>query len=289
VDAEDLAPSAFVGNAHDDLAVEPAGTPQRLIDCFGAVGRGDHDDVGARFQPVHQRQQLRDEALLRLARHLPALRRDRIDLVDEHDRRRGLGGFLEHLPQLAFRFAIRRAHDLGPVDQEEFGCGFVGDRACEAGLAGSGWPVQQNALGRIDAKPLEQFGIAQGQLDHLAELVDRRAHPADVVISDVGTARFLGLLIFGAKLDLGGLVDMHHALGHGRNHRKTDLLQRIGGRAQHVLDTRRHVVDALLPCGRDDVALAQRPPEEGPLERVGRALQSQILLCGREHDAGRCL
>ena len=65
------------------------------------------------------------------------------------------------------------------------------------------------------------------------------------------------------------LVTVHHALGHGRNHREANFLQRISGRAQHVLDTRRHIVHALLPCGSDDVALTQRPPEEGALERVG--------------------
>ena len=102
MDAEDLAPAALVGHADDDLAVEPAGPAQRLVDRLGAVGRGDHDEIGARLQPVHQRQQLRDEALLGLARHLAALGRDRIDLVDEDDRRRGLGRFLEHLAQPLF-------------------------------------------------------------------------------------------------------------------------------------------------------------------------------------------
>ena len=92
VDAEDLAPPALVGHADHDLAVEAAGPAQRLVDRLGPVGRGDDDEVGARLQPVHQRQQLRDEALLGLARHLAALGRDRIDLVDEHDRGRGLGG-----------------------------------------------------------------------------------------------------------------------------------------------------------------------------------------------------
>ncbi len=103
VDAEDLATAALVRHADDDLAVEPAGTAQRLVDRLGAVGRGDHDDVGARLQPVHQGQQLRDEALLGLARDLAALGRDRIDLVDEHDRRRRLGRLLEHLAQARFR------------------------------------------------------------------------------------------------------------------------------------------------------------------------------------------
>src|SRR5690606_27682277 len=66
VDAQDLAPPALVGNADDDLAVEAAGAAQRLVDRVGAIGGGDDDDVGAGVQPVHQRQQLGDQALLGL-------------------------------------------------------------------------------------------------------------------------------------------------------------------------------------------------------------------------------
>ena len=47
MDAQNFAPSAFVGNADHDLAVEPAGTTQRLVDRLGPIGRGDDDDVGA--------------------------------------------------------------------------------------------------------------------------------------------------------------------------------------------------------------------------------------------------
>ena len=68
VDAEDFAPAILVGHADDDLAVEAAGAAQRLVDRFGPVGRGDDDEVLPRLDPVHQRQQLRDQALLGLAR-----------------------------------------------------------------------------------------------------------------------------------------------------------------------------------------------------------------------------
>jgi len=44
-----------------------------------------------------------------------------------------------------------------------------------------------------------------------------------------------------------------------------------------------------VPRGRDDVALAQRAPEEGALQRLRLALQAQVRLCGREDDARRGL
>jgi hypothetical protein len=244
--------------------------------------------IVARLEPVPQREQLRDEALLGLARDLAALGRDRIDLVDEHDRRRGLGGFVEHLAQPRFGFAIGRAHDLGAVDQMEGSIALVGDRPGKPRLARAGRAVEQHALGRIDAEPLEQFGIAQRQLDHLAKLVDRRGHPADIVIGHVGAARVHRFLILRTQLDLGVLVDMDDALGQRRDHRKADFLQRIGRRAQHLGDLRGHV-GALLDVGRDDVALAEGPAEKGALERFARTLEAQILLRRREDDARRGL
>ena len=138
--------------------------------------------------PVEQGQQLGDQPLLGLAGDLAALGRDRIDLVDEDDRRRGLRRLLEHLAQPPLALAIGRAHDLRAGDVEELGRAFVGDGAREQGLAGAGRAVEQHALGRIDAEALEQLGMAQRQLDHLAQRVDRVAHAAEVVIGDVGAA-----------------------------------------------------------------------------------------------------
>ena len=202
VDPEDFAAAGLVGHADHDLAVEAAGPAERLVDRFGPVGRGDDDDVLPRLQAVEQRQQLRDEALLRLAGHLAALGRDRIDLVDEDDRRRGLGGLLEHLAQPLLALAIGRAHDFGAGDREELRRALVGDGAREQGLAGAGRTMEQHALGRIDAEPLEQLGMAQRKLDHLAQRVDRVAHAAEVVVGDVGAALARPSRIFGKQLDL---------------------------------------------------------------------------------------
>ena len=96
MDAEDLAATGLVGNADDDLAVEAAGAAKRLVDRFGPVGGGDDDGVLPRLDAVEQGQQLGDQALLGLAGDLAALGRDRIDLVDEDDRRRGLRRLLEN-------------------------------------------------------------------------------------------------------------------------------------------------------------------------------------------------
>ena len=174
---------------------------------------------------------------------------------------------------------------------EEIGVAFVGDRARQPRLAGAGRAVEQHAAGRIDAEPLEQFGVAQRQLDHLAQLVDGRAHAAEIVIGDVGAARLLGLGIFGAQLDLGIGVDMDDALGQGRDDDEADFLQREGGRGQHLAQFGRDVAarHLLLAMGGDDVAGGDRLHAEAALQRMGGAVQAQILLRRREDDALRGL
>ncbi len=238
------------------------------------------------MQPVHQGQQLRYQALFGFTRGVRTLGRDRIDLVDEHDRRGSLGGFLKHFAQALFALAIGRTHDFRAIDGEEAGFAFVGHRAGEPRLAGAWRPMQQHPLGRIDPEPGEQFGIAQRQLDHFAQLLDRITHPANVVVVDVAarTAGFLELL---AQFDLGVLVDVDDTLGYGSDHGQADLGQRESRSVEHPRDFGRHVTDLLLPGGGDEIASNQRTAEEVALERLPRSLQSHFALCGSEdHAAG---
>ena len=221
----------------------------------------------------------------------PRLGAIEFDLVDEDDRRRRLGGFLEQFAQLLLALAIGRAHDLGAGDVEEFRLAFVGDGARQAGLAGPGRAVEQHALGRIDAEALEQLGMAQRQLDHLAQRVDGVLHAAEVVIGDVGAALALGLLaIFGQQFDHRIVVDVDDPARRRRHHRQAHFLQREGGGVEQLADMLGHVgIDALVAGGGDGVALGERAALEAALERLGRALQADIVRGGGEHDPRRGL
>ena len=189
----------------------------------------------------------------------PRLGAIEVDLVDEDDRRRRLGRLLEHLAQPLLGLAIGRAHDLRPGDVEELGVALIGDGARQPGLAGAGRTVEQHALGRVDAEALEQLGMAQRQLDHLAQRVDRVVHPAEVVIGDVGAPLAVLLLgKFGQQFDLGVGVDVDDALGRGRDDGQPHFLQREGGGVEQLPDMLGHVgVDPLVAGGRDRVALGQ--------------------------------
>ena len=78
VDGEDLAPRLRIRHADLNLAIEPSGPPQRRVDRVGEVGRADDDHLPPRLESVHQRQQLRHDALLDLALQMLAPR-DRVD------------------------------------------------------------------------------------------------------------------------------------------------------------------------------------------------------------------
>src|SRR3546814_13343161 len=60
------------------------------------------------------------------------------------------------------------------------------DRLGEQRLAGAGRAIEQEALGRADAKPAERIGVFQRQLDAFLEALLRLIEPADILPADLG-------------------------------------------------------------------------------------------------------
>ncbi len=172
---------------------------------------------------------------------------------------------------------------------EEAGLGLVGHRAGEPRLAGARRAMQQDALRWVDAEALEQFGMAQGQLHHLADLVDGIAEAADIVIGDVGPPAVLRLLEERPQLDLGALRDEDDAARLRRYHDQADLLQPIGRPFEigtQLWRDARVGRRARLGRGRDDIARDEGPAQQSAAQGLARALQANILLGRRHHDAG---
>ena len=92
VDAQDLEPAVGARGVDGDLAVEPARAAQGRVDQVRHVGGADDGDLPARDQAVHQRQELGHHPLLDVADDVGPLRGDRVDLVQEDDRRRLCAG-----------------------------------------------------------------------------------------------------------------------------------------------------------------------------------------------------
>ena len=59
----------------------------------------------------------------------------------------------------------------GPLTLEKCGAALAGDGAGDHGLAGTGRAVEQDALGRLDAEPVEELGVLEWQLDQLAHVL----------------------------------------------------------------------------------------------------------------------
>src|SRR6201999_829537 len=71
---------------------------------------------------------------------------DRIELVDEDDRRGGLFGLFEEIADARGADADDRLDELRGRDVEVGGVRLAGDGAREQRLAGPRWPVEQHAV-----------------------------------------------------------------------------------------------------------------------------------------------
>ena len=179
---ENLQPRLRIGDANLDFAIEAPRPPQRRIEHLRDIRGAHHDHLAARHESVHQAQQLRDHPLFDVARHFRALRRDRVDFVDEQNRRRAPCRFLEHLSELRLALPVELPHDLGAVQVDEVDAALGRDRAGQQRLAGSGRAVEQHALRRENPQLLEEPRVLERQLHDFAHARDLALETANVLV-----------------------------------------------------------------------------------------------------------
>ena len=95
----------------------------------------------------------------------------------------------EDTAQVRLALAVELVDDLRAADAEEVRAALAGDGAGDQRLAGAGRAVEQDALGRLDAEPVEEFGVLEWQLDQLAHVLQLASEAADVLIGDLAAAR----------------------------------------------------------------------------------------------------
>ena len=182
VDVEDRAAALDVRQVERDLAVEAARAQQRRVEDVGAVGRGDHDDVRVRVEPVHLDEDLVQRLLalvVRAAEAGAALAADRVDLVDEDDGGRVALGLVEEVADAAGADADEHLDELGAGDGEEGHARLAGDGAREHRLTGTGRADEQHAVRDARAEGGELLRVLQ-ELDDLGELLLRLFLAGDV-------------------------------------------------------------------------------------------------------------
>ena len=189
VDLEDLQPPVAVGDPDLDLAVEAPRPAQGRVEGVRPVRRADDHDLPAGLQSVHERKELRDHPSLDLAGDLVPLRCDAVQFVDEDDARGVFLGLLEDVSEVLLALSVEFGHDLGARDRMEVRVRLRGDGLREQGLPGPRRAMEEDALRRLDAEPLEQLRMAQREFDHLADLPDLGAEPADVLVVDLRDLR----------------------------------------------------------------------------------------------------
>ena len=149
-------------------------TQERGVEDVGSVRGGNEDDTGARVEAVHFHEQLVERLLplvVAAAEAGAAVTADGIDLVDEHDGRRGLLGLVEEIAHAAGTDTDEHLDEVGTRDREEGHARLTGNGPREQRLAGAGRAVEQHALRDLGSHRLEAGRVLEELLD-LLQLLD---------------------------------------------------------------------------------------------------------------------
>ena len=196
VDLQDLDAAVLVGRVDGEAAVEAAGAQQRGVEHLGAVRRREHDDALRAREAVHLGEDLVERLLALVvaaeAAAAAAGAADRVELVDEDDRRRRLLGLVEEVAHARGADADDHLDELRGAQREERHVGLAGDGAREQRLAGARLAGQQHALGERRPELAVAVGVLE-EVDDLLELVLDLVDAGDVLEAHAGGGRVVAL------------------------------------------------------------------------------------------------
>ena len=179
VDLQDLDAALVVGRVDDDLPVEPSGSQQRRVEDVRPVGGGQHHHALVAGKAVHLGEDLIERlfALVVTSERPRAAARaaDRVDFVDEDDRRRDLSRLRKELADATGPDADDHLDELRRARAEERNLRLARRGPCEQGLARPRSPGQQHALRRAGSETAILFRVLQ----EVDDLVDLRLHLLD--------------------------------------------------------------------------------------------------------------
>src|SRR5262249_11763201 len=94
-------------------------------------------------------------------------------------------GLVENVPNVALRLTKPHAEQFGPLDRDEIGSAFVGDRLGKESFTGTWGTVEEHTARRRHAKLEELLRVLDGVLDGFDELTLDTFQATDVVPLDV--------------------------------------------------------------------------------------------------------
>ncbi len=184
MDLHDLEACSGVGERDRDDPVEPAGAQKGRIQHIDPVGRRHDPDVAAVPEPVHLGEKLHQRPLDLgapggpvVGAHTP----DRIDLVDEDDRRSALPGEDEEFTHELRALSDVLVDEFAPGHPDEPCPGLAGDRLCNQGLSRAGRPVEEDAFRGLHTYALVDLGFRERILDGFPDLLDLFFQTADLL------------------------------------------------------------------------------------------------------------
>ena len=170
VHLENLLAVVELWQVHIDLAVEAAGTQQRLVEDVDAVGGSQDYDSAVGAKAVHLGEQLVEGALtLVVAAHAGVLATGTshgVDLVDEDDAWSLVLGLLEQVANARGSHAHKHLHEVATRQREEWHVGLASHSLGEQCLAGSRRSHEQSALGNFSS----QIGVSLWILEEVNNL-----------------------------------------------------------------------------------------------------------------------
>ena len=188
-DPEDLFAPGSVGWLHRDASIESARAQQRGVQYVRSVCRGKNDHAGRRIEAVHLGQDLIQRLLALVVATAEAgeaggaRAADRIELVDEDDRRRSRFGLREQVAHTRGADTNDRLDELRCSQGEEGDIRFPCDRLRQERLPGAGRAGKQHPARDASSQATVLFGVAQ-EVDDLDELVLGLLYAGDVLEGD---------------------------------------------------------------------------------------------------------
>jgi len=212
VDAKDALTALEVGKVDGDLAIEPAGTEEGLIQNVDTVGGGNGNDAGVAIETVHLDQDLVDGLLpliVAAGETGTTLTTDGIDLIDEDDAGSILLGLAEDVTDTGGTDTHEHLDELGTRDGDEGNAGLTSDGLGQEGLTGTRRSVQDDTTGDAASIGRIHLGLLE-EVDDLGKLKLGTVATGDVLEGDAGV---------GDHLDLGlGLAKAHGVAGSTAGH-----------------------------------------------------------------------
>ena len=172
-----------IRRVHDNAAVEPSRSEECRVEDLGTVGGGQYHHALVPRETVHLGEDLVERLLALVVttevdRPTPGPP-DRVELVDEDDRRRHLLRLFEQVAHPARADTDDHLDELRSGDRQERHGRLARHRPREQCLAGAGRTGEEHASGDLGSEPAEPVGVPE-ELDDLHDFVLDLVDPGDV-------------------------------------------------------------------------------------------------------------